>query len=231
MNKKTAAIAVVLVVLVGGGVWYANRGGAPEAPGGRPLPVPAPTADTPPPMPTAEEADNRARALIVGLSPRAELAAWAQQKDLVRRFVALVDNVADGKVPRPQFEFLVPRSPFKPGATDRWNTFADVVASVDAQKLAAAYKELHPLFDAAYREMAPPGATFDSRMKEALARVAATPAPEKMPAVKPAGALYVYVDPKLEELKPAEKQLLRMGPRNQKLVQDKARELSKALGF
>lgn len=230
MDKKTLGIAAALVLLVGGGIWYANR--TPSKPPEPATPVAAPTADSPPPLPSAEEADAKARAALAGLSARPELAEWAKQKDLVRRFVSLVDNVAEGKSPRTHVEFLAPRTPFTPRATDRWNGFADVVASVDAGRFAAAYKELKPLFDAAYREVGQAGSTFDARLKQALERVIKTPLPEKPPAVKPGkGALYVYADESLESLSAAEKQLLRMGPRNEKLIQEKAAQLEKALGL
>jgi hypothetical protein len=45
------------------------------------------------------------------------------------------------------------------------------------------------------------------------------------------GAVYAFSDPKLEALGPVEKHLLRMGPRNARLVQAKAREIEGALGL
>jgi hypothetical protein len=41
--------------------------------------------------------------------------------------------------------------------------------------------------------------------------------------------LYAYADPALEALGPVEKHLLRMGPRNARLVQGKAKALREAL--
>ena len=45
------------------------------------------------------------------------------------------------------------------------------------------------------------------------------------------GAIYLYADAQLESLGPVEKHLLRMGPRNARLLQEKARELRTALGL
>ncbi len=42
---------------------------------------------------------------------------------------------------------------------------------------------------------------------------------------------YRYVDPKLEALSPAQKQLLRMGPENAQKIQAKLRELAGVLGL
>jgi hypothetical protein len=49
--------------------------------------------------------------------------------------------------------------------------------------------------------------------------------------VEPDGAVYAFADPKLEALGPVEKHLLRMGPRNARLVQQKAREIETSLGL
>ena len=45
------------------------------------------------------------------------------------------------------------------------------------------------------------------------------------------GTTYLMVDPLLEELSPAQKHLLRMGPENLQLIQAKLREIALALGF
>jgi DUF3014 family protein len=42
--------------------------------------------------------------------------------------------------------------------------------------------------------------------------------------------VYAYVDDSLERLSPAQKQLLRMGPKNQATIQAKLREFTLALG-
>jgi hypothetical protein len=43
--------------------------------------------------------------------------------------------------------------------------------------------------------------------------------------------LYVFADPALEALSEVEKHLVRMGPRNERIVQAKARELREALAL
>ena len=52
---------------------------------------------------------------------------------------------------------------------------------------------------------------------------------DKPPRLVPKGANFGYADDKLEALGPVEKLLLRMGPRNTRLIQGKARELAAAL--
>jgi hypothetical protein len=42
---------------------------------------------------------------------------------------------------------------------------------------------------------------------------------------------YMYVDPRLEKLSPAQRLLLRMGPENERRIQSKLRDFALALGF
>ena len=50
-------------------------------------------------------------------------------------------------------------------------------------------------------------------------------------ALRPGGIGYAYVDPRLESLSAAQKQLLRMGPENVRTIQAKLREIALALGI
>jgi hypothetical protein len=58
-----------------------------------------------------------------------------------------------------------------------------------------------------------------------------TPVVEGDVRLEPRGALYEYADPRLEALLPAQKQLIRTGPRNTRLMQAKLREIALALGL
>ena len=50
-------------------------------------------------------------------------------------------------------------------------------------------------------------------------------------AVVARGGIYAFADPRLEALPALEKQLLRMGPRNERIFQEKAKGLEQALGL
>ena len=64
---------------------------------------------------------------------------------------------------------------------------------------------------------------------KALKRIIDAPVLDKAPRLVPKGANFAYEDEKLEALGPVEKLLLRMGPRNTRLIQTKAREIAAAL--
>src|SRR5262249_51589104 len=116
-------------------------------------------------------------------------------------------------------------------APGRYDGFADAIASIDAKTLAAAVHELHPLLSAAYHKLGYPDRSFDSVTTRALQRLINAPVVEGPIPLTPKGAIWRYSADELESLGPVEKHLLRMGPRNTKLIQIKAREIADALGL
>jgi hypothetical protein len=192
-------------------------------------------------LPPLDLTDPLVRELLGGLSSRPELAAWLATDGLIRSFVASVDAVANGGSPSPHLRPLAPVQPFaaraegnvfliEPRSYQRYDGIADTVAGLDAGGLARAYSTLRPRLQEAYRELGYPDANFDSAVERAIAQLLDTPMPNQSMAVQPAPVLYQFADPRIERLAPAQKQLLRMGPRNVGLIQGKLRDVSRALG-
>lgn len=231
MQRKLLAAAVAAALLAAGAYLFFRRGApAPEPSPAVAAPPPAPPAPPPDaPLPPAAESDARVRSLFSALSPRPELQQWLAAPDLLERGAALIDNLDEDVSPRKQVPFLAPSGPYQPHRYERYDLFADVVASVDARALAGALRTLHPLLEAAYHRLGYPDRTLDAVLARALQRIVDAPLPATEPAVQPYRQVYVYADPKLEALGPVEKHLLRLGPRNERLVQDKARALQAAL--
>src|SRR5262249_39361848 len=155
--------------------------------------------------------------------------AWLAQPDLLDRFAALVDDLARDVSPRGQLEFLAPKDRFAsrgghidPKSYTRYDAAADAIASVDAQKFVAAVGAVHPLLESAYHRIADPHGSFDAAARMALQRIVDAPVVDAPIAVVARGANDLFAEEKLEVLGPVEKQLLRMGPRNMRLVQAKA---------
>jgi hypothetical protein len=213
-------------------------------------PPPAPTAQipepppAPPPAPTAQltGTDPRVRDVLKGLSGDAEYQKWLASEDLVRRFAAATNLVAEGQSPRLPLSFMAPAAPFQatkkqgrmlmaPASTARYDTVARVIASLNANAAKVAYQELKPLLDAAHAELAPPGRTLEQNLAQAIGRLTQVPVPKAPLELTPKGAQFAYADPALEALSPAEKHLLRMGPDNMRKVQAKLTELSTTLGL
>jgi hypothetical protein len=177
------------------------------------------------------------RELLDAVSPHPLVRRGLSEGDAVRRWVVVTDNLAEGVSPRKQLDFLAPSAPFsveRRGATTviaqaayaRYDGFADAVSSVDAAALSRAYGALHGALETAYWALGYPNASLDRVTARALRRIANARIPDGEVAVVPApGGGWAYADEKLEQLSSVEKHLLRLGPRNARLVQAKAREL------
>jgi Protein of unknown function (DUF3014) len=234
-----AAAAVVAAIAIGAGAYLWVHRAPPPAPAAEPVAQAPATPDTP--VPAAEESDARIRREAANLSSRPEFADWLKQAGLLERWVAVTDNLAEGVSPRKQLGFLAPAQQFKvqqkggrtyidPRSYARYDTFAEVVASIDAKAFAGLVRELHPLLQSAYHALGYPDRNIDVAAAQALQRLVSAPVVDGAVEVKPGhGALYEFTDEKLEKQGAVAKHLLRMGPRNTKLIQAKARELAQAL--
>jgi hypothetical protein len=246
-------LALLLVVAaLGAGYWYLLRPSATpvsQAPaatsapaaGAPPAPSPLGTEAEPVEVPPLDESDGVVRDLVRQLSTHPRVLAWLATDGLIRNFAVVVENVASGQTPARHLQVLRPSAPFATTGSDtdiridsasydRYSPIADAVASVDAQAAARVYTTLKPRLDEAHREFGPE--PFDRTLERAIVRLLDTPIPGGNEQVLPKGAgAYQFADPQLEGLSPAQKLLLRMGPRNARIVQDKLREIAHALGI
>ena len=108
-------------------------------------PTMPPRADLPP----LDSSDALLRTLAATLSSNPAWAKWLLTDRLARRFVASVDNVAEGRSPKPHLGVLAPSGEFKakeqrdaatidPASYRRYDVVADVIASLDVNGLCAA---------------------------------------------------------------------------------------------
>ncbi len=243
-------LALVALAVAGGWLWRRSHPGS-QAARTAAADVPA-AADTSAPSATPDQAggdlppldasDEAVRRLTAGLSSRPEWARWLVGDGLIRRFVVAVTEIADGRSPRSHLTFMAPGKPFQtsrsggrtvpaPASYRRYDLAAATVASLDTQGTAALYRRLEPLLDDAFRELGTSEGSFHDTLGRAFQKLLAVPVPDTPPQVVQDEGVYVYSDPRLEALDPAQKELLRMGPDNARRVQAKLRELAEALGF
>lgn len=252
---RTWWVVGLVLVIAAVTVWFLlTRGcGGPGGTGsesGVPTPIVAPSPtpeETPGPgaLPagvTLSTSDVAVRQLVATLSQNPKLVAWLAHEDLVRRFVASVYNIAHGKSPRSHLAFLRPQAPFRvekeggrlvtdPRSYRRYDLAAEVFSSIDTQSAVQVLRELKPLTDEAFSEIARPGETFQQTLYDAIAQLLRTPEVPPNAPLEEKVVTYRYVDPELEALSDAQRQLLRMGPDNVRKVKDKLRELALALGM
>jgi len=239
-----AAAAAVAIALLGVFFLVFRTPATRKAPSSPPpavaSPLPPSPASSPVSLPALDESDALVRQLAASLSSHPELARWLARTALVRALTVVVLNIADGETPRPHLEFLAPKQRFRasgrqgrilpdPAGFAGYDVFADAVASVDAVAAAGVYRTLAPLFEAAYRDLGHPEGGFGEAVNRATAALLAVPASGEDMLLVPHATGFRYADPKLEGLTAAQKQFLRIGPRNVGLVQAKLRELAAAL--
>ena len=241
-----ALVAVVAMALLAV-VFFVFRHPKPAA-----GPTPAPVAAAPAPavgaspspevtLPSLDDSDGFVRQFAAGLSAHPEFARWLATTALVRTLTVVVVNVAAGETPRPHLEFLAPKQRFRaarrparllvpdPAGFAGYDLFGDAVASVDAVGAASGYRTLAPLFEAAYVELGHPEGGVTAVLDQAIQALLAVPVLREDVELVPHAIGFRYADPKLEAMTPAQKQFLRIGPRNVRLVQGKLKELATAL--
>jgi hypothetical protein len=241
-NRTPYAVLAVLIILAlaaGGVAWYWFKL-APETvamvpDAGAPATVDAGTeagADL-------AEGEQLAKSSLADLVPK----AWLEGGDTIRRVAAAVSSVSEGQSPRPVMLVLQPEGDFavdekkevvKKGRKRvthstyfvsekndaRYDTVTKAFTAIDAAAVGRIYGKLRPYLETAFREIARPGKTFDGTFTSAVDRLASVPITDGPREVVPmaVGTGYAWKDPKLEALSPAEKHLLRMGPKNARAI-------------
>ena len=211
---------------------------APERP---PNPLGGPSeAVTVPPL---DDSDPLVRQLVGRLSSHPSVAAWLATDGLIRNFTVVVANISEGRSPSTHLRSVKPSGSFsvgtrggaqfvEPRSYQRYDALADAVASIDAAGSARLYATLKPRIEEAAGELGYAPGSFDRMLEKAIATLLSTPDGASGVAMHPRGAVgYAYADEGLESLGGAQKHLLRMGPRNERLIKDKLREIAAALGI
>ena len=213
-----------------------ERPAAPETPA--PSTVPGDDIDLPP----LPETDAVVRQLVGQLSAHPKITAWLATDQLVRNFAVTVVNIADGRSPsqhlravRPQGEFVVSQrngtTRIDPRSYRRYDEYADAIGALDPQGTARLYATLKPRLQDAYRELGYPDQDFDRAMGRAVQVLLSTPVVEGDIELAPKSVSWEFADPKLQSLTSAQRQFLRMGPRNMRIVQAKLREIAPLAGW
>lgn len=171
-------------------------------------------------------------ALTRTLSTHPRFSMWLVHDDLLERFVAAVEAIAEGYSPRDELNFLRPAAPFvvqrlddelviSDGCYRRFDLATDVFCSLDTQGAIEAYRRLKPQITVMHRKISWIHPDFDERLIAAIDHLLETPVPSGPVAVHRGSTRFLFADDSLEELSDAQRQLLRMGSRNAHRIQVK----------
>jgi len=182
------------------------------------------------------------RRALAGLSAHPKFAAYLVNDRLLTRIVMAVDAVAGGYSPRDQVDFLRPQRPYlvrevdgrlvaAAGSHHRYDLAAEVFDSIAVDGMVDLYTRLRPRLEAIYLEIGWASEDFDTRLCEAIDHLLEVESSYGVHELEQRATVYAYAEDSLEQLSDAQKQLLRMGPDNARLVVNKLRELRKVLGW
>lgn len=239
-------LAAILLIVAGVFVvrrWYLPAP-APETlrPPGTESAAPPAAEPAPVQLPPPAQMDAFLRTLLGGLSSRPELAKWLTTDDLTGHIASAIDQFSRGLSPARDARVIAPSQPFstvtRGGRTyiaeesyARYDGLAATAASIDANAAAKAYTTVKPRLAEAYRLLGREG-DLDAAVEQAIITLLQVPVIDEPIEVVPGrGNLYAFADARLEQMAPAQKQLLRMGPDNVRAVQERLRALAAALGI
>ncbi len=236
-SRVIIAVVAVVVIGIGAGLWWWQSAHTPvskvaHVPSETPAKSVASTEDGETPatpeiqqreLPPLDASDDFVREQVSPLSP--EMSEWLQQDDLVRRFAAVIDNARLGDYPRKQLAFLAPDAKFQvlqdgdrlivdPESYHRFDKAVDTVVSIEPKRAVALLRGLSPLLAPALQELGQKNPDPMASIRESIDVALATPELTGDVELVQPKVYYLYADPKLEALKPLQKQLLRMGPQN-----------------
>lgn len=189
------------------------------------------------PPKTVENSDEPVREAAADLAE--PLAGWLQPADQVRKWVALVDQMAAHKLPSRNLPVAYNKDSFlvieteqglvaDPANYDRWDTLINTITALDPKQVAIYYKKWSPLLESSYNELGNPQ-SFDNQFRTTLEHLLfIDPIPSDAKLKQPK-VFYEYVDPKLENADQLSKWMWRLGPDNMARLQAWLKELQSYL--
>jgi Protein of unknown function (DUF3014) len=237
------AVAGLLAGVAGAWWWTQDRRAPAAPPAAARTATDAPVAPAPASvdLPPIGQMDIFLRSLLASLSASPELARWLATDGLIQQMANAIDLVSRGQSPARELSVLKPVGPFEtarsgrtvtidPDSYRRFDGVARAVSSLDANAVANVYRTIHPRLEEAYRGLGRSSLTLDQAVGSALQVLIDTPDVTGPVALMPGpGATLAYADVRLQQLLPAQKQIVRMGPENAARVRETLREIKAAI--
>ncbi len=190
-------------------------------------------------LPDLDNSDGLLREELVGIS--SGLAEWLNSDGLIRKYVVIANDFAQGLRLAEHMRFLKPEQPFAVAQDNeklsiatqsyqRYDRLAAAINALDVSATLAVYKKFRPLVLQVFKEFSYPDEySPEDILTKAAAVMLAAPVIEGQIALLKHADHYRFADPQLESSNPVQKQMLRMGPENTRIIQNKLRSLVEAL--
>ena len=194
----------------------------------------------PAPVVSEETGDHYARESIDAVNGGKALAHFVAGDYVVERAVAIIDALRRGEVPykllpvgKPSTTFPISdnglRVTLDTAGFSRYDGFAQWVGGLDTPALVSLLNDYEMIATQALTRMGVTDFDIRSALLAATTQILSTPQVSVDAELMRREANWVYMDPELEALSSLQKQILRMGPENADIVQQKARDIRGAL--
>lgn len=194
----------------------------------------------PAPVVSEETGDQYARESIDAVNGGKALAQFVAGDYVVERAVAIIDALRRGEVPykllpvgKPSTTFPISdnglRVTLDTAGFSRYDGFAQWVGGLNTPALVSLLNDYEMIATQALTRMGVTDFDIRSAVLAATTQILSTPQVGADAELMRREANWVYMDPELEALSSLQKQVLRMGPENADIVQQKARDIRGAL--
>jgi len=194
----------------------------------------------PAPVVSEETGDQYARESIDAVNGGKALAQFVAGDYVVERAVAIIDALRRGEVPykllpvgKPSTTFPISdnglRVTLDTAGFSRYDGFAQWVGRLNTPALVSLLNDYEMIATQALTRMGVTDFDIRSAVLAATTQILSTPQVAVDAELMRREANWVYMDPELEALSSLQKQVLRMGPENADIVQQKARDIRGAL--
>lgn len=190
-------------------------------------------------LPALENSDGFFREQLTALSPG--LAAWLNTDDLISKIIVIINDFSQGQRLHKHMRSFKLNEPFTADQDEqglfvtsksyqRYNALASAIDAVNMPAALELYERIKPLGQQVFAGFNyPADYQIDDIVKKAAAEILSAPVIEHRIALVRTSVNYQFADKKLEALNPVHKQMIRMGPQNTRIIQNKVRLLMELL--
>lgn len=191
------------------------------------------------PLPPLTESDEPFKQDLTSLSEN--LNTWMNTDQIITKYLTIINDASQGQRQFKHMRFLKPSEPFTtkqdeqglyidPQSYRRYDELAAAIDAVDVQESLKLYKKYRPLYQQVFTAFGyPEQYQIEDIFKKTAAIVLEAPVIEsRIYLVRPT-VRYKFKNRQLEGLDPLQKQMIRMGPINTRIIQHKVRLLVEAL--